>query len=173
MSSNPNFFRLPTNLSGKAEPEVVEAIGWHDDAINDLQQAIPALVKQINAIKPSTTTTTTAAQAAASGTTIIVPGGNIIGTVNSQIGNTAYTTQSSDYGAIIVFTGSSAIAVTLAVGPVIQTPFFCVISNQSTANLTVTPASGTINGASNLVLPGMSWCAAYFDGTNFWAVGAS
>lgn len=70
--STPNQFRLPVNVAGKAEPEVVEAIGWHDDAINDLQQAIPALKSQISALQASTTAGTNTTTNVTSGSTTVI-----------------------------------------------------------------------------------------------------
>jgi hypothetical protein len=52
MSTNPPSFRSPQrNLEGKAHEDVVKAISFHDNAINDLQQAIPILKAQIEALK--------------------------------------------------------------------------------------------------------------------------
>lgn len=94
------------------------------------------------------------------------------GAVNSQVGNTSYTTQSGDDGALIILNDASPIAVTLGVG--IVTPWMCFISNQGTGLATLTPASGNISYAENsaaasMPLPGGQACAVAFDGTNFWA----
>lgn len=171
-----NAFRLPLNIQGKAEPEVVEAMQWHDDAINDLQQAIPVLKSQIAASQKTVTTPGGTTNVTSSSQTVIVQT-STTGVVNNQIGSTAYTTQASDNGALIVFNDSSAIAVTLATGTGIQTPWFCYISNMSAAlgsgTITFTPATGLVNGAASLDLPPQSWATIFYDGTNFYVLGSS
>jgi hypothetical protein len=170
---NPVSFRLPSQIAGKADPDVVEAIEYHDDAINDLQQAIPHLVSQIDALKAATpgTGTTSENVVSQSENTVITP--STIGTVNNQAGNTSYATQQSDYGSLIVLNDASAIAVTLTTGGVIQTPWFCFISNEGTGTATLTPASGTINGAGSMALSAASGAICFFDGINFWTLGAT
>lgn len=174
MSANPVSFRLPINIAGKAEPEVVEAVGWHDDAINDLQQAIPELKSQIDALKTSTAGTgsgTTNVTTASESTTIVTE--NVTGTVNNQTGNVAYTTLPSDYGALLVFDDAAAIAVTLTTAA-IQTPFFLQVINYGAGLVTLTPATGNISYPGNLAAASMpvpqgSGAAIFYDGVNWWA----
>lgn len=168
--STPNNFRLPINVAGKAEPEVVEAIGWHDDAINDLQQAIPELVSQISAIKAGTSTGTGTTTNVTSESTTVIVQASTVGVVNDQTGNTAYSTQQSDYGAEILLDDGAAIAVTLTTGAGIQTPWFCFFENSGAGTATLTPASGTINGSSTLGLATGYSAVCFYDGTNFWAI---
>jgi hypothetical protein len=168
VSTNPTSFRFPPNLEGKADSEVVETIQYHDDAIQDLQQAIPSLKSQIEAIKTSTTgTTSTTENVTTSAENTIVVSGSTIGNVNNQTGATAYATQQSDYGIFLLFNDASPVAVTLTAGPAIQTPWFCWISNYGAGTVTLTPASGTINGNSSFALLQNQSVAVVFDGTNF------
>lgn len=75
MSSNPVSFRFPLNVEGKAHADVVEAIQYHDDAITDLQSAIPSLKSQIAAISKTAAGTATQVNniTNASETTVINP----------------------------------------------------------------------------------------------------
>lgn len=175
MSSNPTSFRLPPNLEGKAEPEIVEAIGYHDDAITDLQQAIPSLKGQIDALKTTTTGTAATTQNITTAAENIVIQPETIGTVNNQTGNTAYATQQSDYGAFILLNDASAIAVTLTTDTSIQVPWFATVINYGAGTATLTPASGTISypgnlSAASLPIPTGIGATIVYDGTVFWAV---
>jgi hypothetical protein len=175
VSSNPTSFRLPPNLEGKAEPEIVEAIGYHDDAITDLQQAIPSLKTQIDALKTTTTgaPATTENVTTTAENTVIQP--ETIGTVNSQVGNTTYATAQSDYGAFILFNDASPVAVALTTGTSIQVPFFFTVLNYGAGTATLTPASGTISYPGNLAaasmpVPQNAGATVVYDGANWWAV---
>jgi hypothetical protein len=171
MSTNPTSFRYPTpNLDGKGDPELVEQIQFHDNAIQDLQQAIPSLKSQIEALKTSTTaaaSTTTNITTEAENTVIV---SSTIGMVNDQAGNTAYSTQQSDYGAFIQLDDASAIAVTLTTGPSIQVPFFFWAQNFGAGTATLTPQTGTIDGGSSFALLENQAVAVIYDGTNFTTV---
>ena len=175
MSSNPIKFRLPLNIEGKADPQVVEAMQWHDDAINDLQQAIPSLKAQIDAKTTTTTgTTTTQAVASASQTVVIPAAPSTIGTVNNQTGNVAYVTGQGDYGALIIVDDASPVAVTLSTAA-ITTPFFVTAINYGAGLATLTPATGTISypgslAAGALALAQGVGAAIYYDGSLFWAI---
>ena len=72
--------------------------------------------------------------------------------VNAQIG-TSYTVQTSDYGQLVTFNNSGAVAVTLpSAASAGFYPFSFYASNLGAGAVTITPATGTINGASTLVL---------------------
>ena len=58
MSTNLPSMRFPLNVRGKVDDSVAEALEYHDDAITDLQQAIPELKSQIKSATASTTSTT-------------------------------------------------------------------------------------------------------------------
>ena len=176
-SVNPIGFRLPFEIEGKAEPEIVQALHYHDDGLVDLNQAIVSLKSQMGKSSATTTTTTAAAGGVSATEQIIqqtVNQTNITqpttGFVNDQTGATAYTTQQSDYGNEIVLNSASPIAVTLntqGTAPGIQLPWYTYISNQGSGTATLTPASGTINGGASLGVPGGSFGILFFDGTNF------
>ena len=175
---NPIGFRLPFEIEGKAEPEIVQALHYHDDGLVDLNQAVASIKSQMGKSSATTATTATSAAGGASATEQIIQQTvnqtNIvqptIGFVNDQTGATAYTTQQSDYGNEIVFNSASPIAVTLntqGTSPGIQLPWYTYISNQGSGTATLTPASGTINGGASLGVPGGSFGILFFDGTNF------
>lgn len=168
MSTLTPSFRLPLNIEGKAEPEVIEAIGYHDDAITDLQQAIPSLKSQIEALKTSTSATSSTVEDISTTAETIIVNSSTIGMVNDQTGNTVYATQQSDYGAFITLNDASAIAVTLTQGTAITVPWFASLINLGTGAATLTPATGLINGNADFVLPGGNAITVAYDGTNFW-----
>ena len=159
--STPSF-RYPVAIEGKAEPEIVEMLQYHDDAITDLQQSIPSLKSQITSNTASTTSTTENVTETNQQTT-----GSSVGGVNNQAGVTSYATAQSDYGAFILLSDASAIAVTLTAAPVIALPWYATLINSGTGTATLTPASGTINGAGSFALLGGQCVTVVFDGTNF------
>src|SRR6185312_15232068 len=92
-----------------------------------------------------------------------------IGTVNDQTGQTSYTTQSQDAGALLILNDASPVAVSL--NSAVSKPFALFISNFGTGLTTLTPTSGTVNGGASLALSQNQsiWCV--FDGTDWktWA----
>jgi hypothetical protein len=135
---------------------IYQKLGNHTQAFSLQQQAIGTLK--------------------AGGTTTVVEGGTGGGgsttpgiPVNNQSGVTAYSTQSGDDGALIVFSDASAIAVSLTTQ---SPPWSCFITNQSAlggGTVTLTPAEGTVNGAATLdILPSYS-AILCFDGSNWFA----
>lgn len=180
MSTPPLQQRLPFDLNGKAHPDVVDAIRYAFSGLLDLNQANAVNVASIKALKPSTSTPTT------SSTTIITAGSSTtagvtsfnaqtgavlffapLGTVSNQSGETTYTTAGTDAGALIVLSDASAIAVTLST---MSPPWFCFMLNEGAGTVTVTPATGTINGNATLTLTTGQGAICFFDGTNWWAV---
>jgi hypothetical protein len=177
LSSNPVSFRFPINVEGKAHEDVVEAIQYHDNAITDLQQAIPSLKSQIDAKTSTSGTASSTTNVTSSSETVVIPGASsTAGIVNDQTGSTSYTTQQSDNGAFILFNDASPIAVTLGIGPVIQTPWYCQIINYGAGTVTVTPPAGsTISypgalAASSMPIASGSGAAIAYGGTNFDAI---
>jgi hypothetical protein len=181
MTLNPTSFRYPVNIHGKADPDVVDAINYHDDAITDLQQAIPSLKGQIESLKTSTspagassissTATASVTQAQAAAIASVQAQAAIstsFGLVNNQTG-TAYTPQNSDYGGLIVLNNAAAVTVSLD-GLSLPTQWFSAFENLGAGTATLTPASGTINGAGSLALTTGEGALVYFDGANWWAV---
>lgn len=170
MPNNPPSFRLPLNLPPDVHPAVADALKNQDDAITDLQQAIPYLKGSIEANTTAINTGTTSG--GGTETVVIVPpqpSSNVIGMVNDQTGNTAYTTVPGDYGAFIILNDASPVAVTLATATTIQTPWFAVFINLGAGDVTITPATGNINGAGSFDLATGSATSVAYDGTNFWA----
>lgn len=163
---NPSF-RYPASVGHEdAHPNVVKAVNQHTKGLVDLNQAIVSLKRQIDAknrvVSGSGTTIS-------GGSTTIInpqlfPG---LGAVNDQTGNIAYTVQSSDSGALILIGDASPVAITL--NSALFTPYFTTISNTGTSDTTITPSTGTINGAASLNLPAGSWVTVYFDNVNWWA----
>lgn len=136
-----------------------QKLGNHTQAFQ-LQQV------KLNALKSGTSTTIVEGGGGGGSITPATPGGI---PVNNQSGQTAYTTASTDDGVLLVLSDASAIAVSLTSQ---SPPWSCFIANQSAlggGTATLTPASGTINGAATLaVLPSYGVIVA-FDGTNWWA----
>jgi len=160
MSTNPVNMRLPLAIHGKAEPEVVQAVQYHDDAITDLQQAIPLLKAQIdakaNAASTSTTNTSSTASTVttAQATTIANTQAQTVvaqtfGVVNPQTG-TAYTAQTGDYGGLISFNSAAPVAATL--NSTVASQWFTAMENLGAGTVTVTPDSGLINGLASIPL---------------------
>jgi hypothetical protein len=128
------------------------------------------LVKSDLAAVKSGVTNTTIIQGGGS-TPTPPPSSLTIGQVSNQSGVTSYATQAGDYGALVVLSDASAIAVSLTT----QTPpWFCFLANQGAGTATLTPATGTISyagnaGAASLPLLGGYCCMVAFDGTNWFA----
>jgi hypothetical protein len=148
MSTNPPSFRLPFALkdtfSDDVHPEVQEAIRninhairYSFNGVTDLQSAIPVLKASIP--EASTAGATGAAT------------GNVIGATNDQTGQTAYTVQNSDYGALVVVNHGGGVAVGL--NALVKRPYYSRIKVDSgSGSATFTPTQGTINGAGFIVV---------------------
>ena len=145
------------------------------NALTDVYQSITALNNKVESVKSSTTAaaTPTVTNVTTSSETIIQVASTILGTVNDQTSETSYTTQQSDYGALIVFDDASAIAVSLSVlssNPGIQLPWFTSLLNLGAGSITATPASGTINGSGTMSIPQNECGLIWFDGVNFFGI---
>lgn len=159
----------PIQYSGpNISPEVPWDIRRHLQLIyqklGNHTQAMSLLAQQ----KTSSSSTKTVIEEAGGG------GGGSITTqasipVNNQSGHTSYTTQQGDNLALVLFSDASAISVSLAP----QTPpWGCFIVNQGalgSGTVTLTPATGNINGASTLSILPTYWATVDFDGTNWFA----
>lgn len=153
-------------------PEVQRVHRTTLNALTDIYESLPLFKSQIDTNKSSidTINNTITSPSTASETTIVTP--NIIGSVNDQSGETSYATQQSDYGAIIILSDASAIAVNLTTGPSIQLPWYCLMINEGVGLVTVTPATGTISFPNNLAAASMPLAQGQaalvvFDGSNF------
>jgi len=170
MPNNPPSFRLPVIFSEDVHPEVVDALRNQDDAITDIQQAIPYLKGSIDSNTTAIANGTGSTSGGGTETVIISqpsPSQNVIGAVNDQTGNTAYTTTPTDYGAFIVLNDASAVAVTLATATTITTPWFSTFVNLGAGTVTITPATGAINGAGSFSLLSGEATSVAYDGANF------
>ena len=169
MAVNPTNSRFPFEAQIQAMPPehryVIRNL-W--SAIADAQNAVPILKAQIDAHTTSIAANTTSINNSTASQTVVPPSPQTIGFVNSQVGNTTYSTTQADYGAFILLNDASPIAVSLTVAPVIQLPWYATFINYSGAGTaTLSPVSGTINsGASYSLLPNSAVTVA-FDGTNF------
>jgi len=113
----------------------------------------------------STTTNTTVEESITTGGGGTAPANPGI-YVNNQSGVTSYATVSGDDGALIVFSDASPVAVSLTT----QTPpWSCFIANQGAGTVTLTPNTGTINGAATLTILSGYWALVAFDSVNWWA----
>lgn len=152
-------------------PKVSGEVPWHTaHHITLLYQKLNGLALTVSQIQQGTTTTDETINETGGGGGGGLP--SMVGGVNDQAGQTAYTTMPSDNGTLIILNDASAIAVTLGVAA--TTPWFTVLANLGTGTATLTPATGTISyfanpGAASMPLIGGQWAWVGFDGTNFWA----
>lgn len=173
-SLTPSFRIAPPIPPEAGHPLVVSNLNSLNKSNTDLNQAIVALTGRIGTVETAQTTAASTGTTSGGGSETVVigpttPAQNVIGSVNNQIGSTSYTTQLSDYGAFIVLDDASPIAVTLTGATAITTPWFCTLVNLGTSSATLTPATGTINGAATFTVTPNSATAVSYDGTNFWA----
>ena len=89
-----------------------------------------------------------------------------VGAVDNQSGVTTYATQQGDYGAVVVLSDASPIAVTLTTQ---AQPWFCWIVNLGAGEATLTPSMGTINNGASFPLLQNSSAVVAFDGLNWWS----
>jgi hypothetical protein len=89
-----------------------------------------------------------------------------VGFVNNQVG-ASYTILPSDFGKLVIFTNAGAVTVTIDPST-IPSNFFCGIASFGAGGLTITPASGTIDGVASLALTTNQGLPVYSDGTNLW-----
>lgn len=172
---SPSFRKPHTIPEGAAHPDVKEAIEDHDKNIVDLNQAVYALKPQITTIQEqvaaaaSSTSASTAAAVVAAKTEAESLIANLVmsGRVNNQTGNTAYTMQNSDNGALVLLNDSSPIGV--GMNNSVSQPWYCFIENSGISVVTLTPQQGLINGDSHLSIAASLWATVFFDGSNYWA----
>lgn len=166
-----SFRRVNAIPGGAAHDTVIQALRDHDKGLLDLQTAIPLLKSQIDALKAGAKSTTTTVISGGGGGGSSFPNG--IGTLSNQTGITAYTMQTTDNGALVLFSDASPVAVTLntAVNP----PYFFYAVNWGAGLVTFTPPTPTtISYINNLGAASMPLATGYlamivFDGANFWA----
>lgn len=130
-------------------------------------QAFSLVQSQIATLKAGSSSTTNTIIEGGGGS--VTPGSGTGIPVNNQSGVVTYATVSGDNGNLLVFSDAAAIAVSLTT----QTPpWGCYIANigaLGAGTVTLTPATGTINGAATLAILPTYWALVAFDGTNWWA----
>lgn len=91
--------------------------------------------------------------------------------VNAQVGTT-YTVLASDRGKLVTFTNASPVAVTLpaATGAGFPSGWWASFESRGAGLVTITPASGTINGGANITLATNQSIKVVSDGTNWLAL---
>src|SRR5437588_209273 len=90
-----------------------------------------------------------------------------LGGTNVQAAS-SYTIAASDQGKMIVFTSGGAIAV--AAPTTLSSNFVCFAQNAGAGSVTITPASGTIDGTSAKTMASGTACVLLFDGTNWYTL---
>lgn len=163
MAANSNIQSWQPNLSGKIHASAEQAIRLLYSAIQDHDTAIVALNGKVTTpatAAPVANTSATSSSSSSNTPSTAFPG---LGKVNAQVGS--YTVQAFDAGSLITITSASISTVTLS--SIVGTPFFCFVTNLGTASVTLTPNSGTINGAASFSLPPTYSCIPFFDGVNW------
>ena len=166
-------YPFESQISGLA-PEVQQVHRNVWNAIVDIQNAVKIVhannTANTTTLKTVTETVNTSNASSAGVSSFNSTTGSVsyfpyLGYVNNQTGSTAYTTQGSDTGSLILINDSSPVGVTL--NSTVSNPYFVFIDNTGTGTATLTPSSGTINGnASMPLLPGY-FTIAFFDGNNW------
>lgn len=164
MGTPPNLY-FP-QIDKSVDPKVTRHLELIYTGINNHDAAIVSLKGQLDtAVKnASKTTIIDQTSSSSSSSTFSFPG---FGTVNDQSGVTAYTTQSSDNGIMLIVGDASPIAVSL--NSVVTRPYLFFITNFGAGTATLTPTTGTINGSASFALPQNYLSMVVFDGTNWWA----
>lgn len=187
MAQNTPSFRFPFASLAKLPPEAQAAHLATFNALTDIYQAFS--LQKSNSSSATTTLNETVLAASGTGGAAGVKSFNSetgdvtffqdLFFVNNQTGQTAYTTKTSDAGALIVLNDASPIAVGLNF--TVPTNWATWIANYGSGTATLTPtmvpsgATSTISYPNNLAVSSMplpSGFAAFlfFDGVNFWAI---
>jgi hypothetical protein len=179
---NEPSFRLAFESQIAKLPAEVQSVHRNTfNALTDIYQAITALNSKVETVKTvtsssssSTTTGVTASQAQSIATvTALNTIQSTFNRVDGQTG-TSYTVENSDYAGLVTIDNASPVAVTLGGdGTGVNAQFGTAIENIGAGTATLTPASGTINGAASLALATNQGALVYFDGQNWWAIGCS
>ena len=167
---NPPTFRYP--FASEISDQPIGVQNAHRAAfqgIQDLQQAVGALNTKMTSSSSSPSGTTIINETSFAET--VIAASTVIGTVNNQTGVTAYSTLQSDYGAFLIFNDASPVAVTLSTlstSPAIALPWFASFINSGTGTVTLTPATGLIEGGATFQIHASNAITVVFDGTNFY-----
>jgi hypothetical protein len=129
---------------------------------NNHDAAIELVNNKVGASTESTSSTSTTELVTKTIVSTQLPG---LGGVQDRTGSTSYTPTALDSGALLLFGDASPVAVTLSSG--MTTPYILFVTNSGPGVVTLTPSSGTINGAASWVLPQGGLFLVGFDGTNW------
>jgi hypothetical protein len=149
MGNLPPTVRFPFNLDPDSYPEgepqekehgwkrlANQAVRYVFSGLLDAQQAIAALNKKIGAASTSSASPS---------------GGNVIGAVNDQTGQAAYTVQNADYGALVIVNNGAGVQIGL--NALVERPYYVRIKVDSGSGAAIlTPTNGTINHAGFIVV---------------------
>jgi hypothetical protein len=164
---NPPNVRYPFALPEELDPEVKRAIEYTYNGLVVHEQAFASLKPQIDS---TALVATKASQATVAGVSSFnSETGDVVyfpqlGTVNDQLGNPLYVTQTSDNGAKLIVGDSTPFNVGLNAN--VTPPWFVIIDNDSTATATLVPTAGSIFGQS--FITGGSFGIVAYDGSSFW-----
>ena len=164
---NPPSNRYPFKLPEDIDPDLRQAIDFTFNGLTVHEQAFRALKPQIDS---TASAVNRALVSSISGVTSFnSETGDVIyfpqlGTVNNQLGNPSYVTQTSDNGAKLIVGDSTPFNVGLNANVI--PPWFVIIDNDSTAIATLVPTAGPIFGQQ--FITGGNFGIVAFDGTNFW-----
>lgn len=166
MSTTPPIQYLGPAISPEVPWEVRQHLQLLYQKLGNHTQAMTLLQQNVSKVQAGGTTTTVYEGTAGGGGGSSTAAGIA---VNDQSGETSYATQSGDNLTLILFSDASAIAVSLAT----QSPPWCAfianIGAIGQGTVTLTPATGTINGEATLAILPTYWALVAFDGTNWWA----
>lgn len=96
-----------------------------------------------------------------------VANGGAGGNVNAQTG-TSYTIISADNRKLVTLNNAAAVAVTITAAATLGNLFVCWIENLGAGIVTLSPASGTIDGSASLALTQNQGVSIWSDGANLW-----
>jgi hypothetical protein len=158
------------DISSESGPKTHFAMTIAQNAIQDHERALISLKEQIDALKDGSSSSGGSSSGGSSGggSTPVNPPPTTptLGTVTVVTAAT-YSTQTSDYGGIVVFNSAVPVAVTLNYAVAIN--WFATYENIGAGLVTFTPNSGLVNGLASLDLKTGTGCVIYFDGMNFYA----
>lgn len=178
------------HVSNHLRSLIYPALNNHDQAITTLSAQFNSLLSNLKYTASGTSVTPKSSSSSSSASTASVTAAQAqsiasaqitasfpsqlqinIGKSNAQTG-TAYTIQQSDYGGIVTLANAAPVAVTLNNGMTtsVNANWFSAIENIGAGLVTLTPVSGTINGAANITLVTNQGAIVYYDGKNFSAL---
>jgi hypothetical protein len=164
MSANPPSFRLPFTLPEDVHPSVAQACRYLFNGLLDANNGIALLKKQgVGGTAASVTVTPLVSSAA------LPSQPSTIGNVNLLASSlTAYTTQQSDFGGLIVV--NSAVAFAYSLNSSLTTPFYVCVLNIGAGVVTSTPTVGNVNNVASVRQLKNQFAIFFYDGVSWWAL---